>query len=361
MVSFRTAAEDKGQSRSFVFGSCRYLLRLFGGSWFDNRGDKTFRSILRQMDQGAQTDILLMLGDQIYADDMNFIDPDQSVDEYNARYREAFSQPYIRSLMSQVPTYMIMDDHEIEDNWPSKATYKDWVVKYPAAMHAYQTYQGSHNPVLPMVEDNKMAGVPESFWYKFQDGCCDFFVTDVRTERHLADDPDERRIMNDRQMAALKEWLADGSDMVKFVVSSVAFVPDPSPPQDSEDMWGGFPQQRGEILDLIRDEGIQKVVFLGGDYHFSMKSELASAGKPDFRVLSVISSAFFWPYPHGSWRSFQDSGQLTAVSPHTYEVVNSSQRFGTDNFTRISVDLQKLRIQIFSRKGDPLYDSEYVF
>ncbi len=360
-VSFRSAASDKSHPRSFVYGSCRYLLRLFGGSWFDNRGDKTFRSILRQMDQGTQTDMVLMLGDQIYADDLSFIGPDQSVDEYNARYREAFSQPYIRQLMSRVPTYMIMDDHEIEDNWPANATYEDWVIKYPAAIHAYQTYQGSHNPVLPMVEENQMAGVAEKFWYTFQDGCCDFFVTDVRTERYLAEDPVERRIMNDQQMDALKNWLADGSERVKFVVSSVAFFPDPTPNEDRKDMWGGFIKQRGEILDLIRNRDIKRVVFLGGDYHFSMKSEVTSPGKPHFRVLSVISSAFFWPYPHGSWRSFQDNGELMAISPHTYEVVNSSKRFGTDNFTRISVDLEKLRIEIFSRKGEPIYETEYTF
>ena len=41
-VAFRTAAGDYSRPRSFVFGSCRYLLRLFGGSWFDQRGDKTF-------------------------------------------------------------------------------------------------------------------------------------------------------------------------------------------------------------------------------------------------------------------------------------------------------------------------------
>ena len=42
--SFNTAAEDGAKFRSFIFGSCRYLLRLLSGSWFDNRGNKTFRA-----------------------------------------------------------------------------------------------------------------------------------------------------------------------------------------------------------------------------------------------------------------------------------------------------------------------------
>ncbi len=157
-ISFRTGAEDKTRARSFISGSCRYLLRLFGGSWFDNRGDKTFRSILRQINQGIQTDMVFMTGDQVYADDLNFIAPDKTLQEYNARYQDAFSQPYIRELMGRVPTYMILDDHEIEDNWPAAATNTDWTVKYPAAIHAYQTYQSSHSPLLPMTSENRMAG-----------------------------------------------------------------------------------------------------------------------------------------------------------------------------------------------------------
>jgi alkaline phosphatase D len=129
---FISASVNDAAPRSFVFGSCRYLLRLFGGSWFDNRGDKTFRSILRQIAAGQRTDMLLMMGDQIYADDLNFVYPDKSLDEYNERYQEAFSQKYIRQLMNQTSTYMTLDDHEIEDNWPTKATRRDWMTKYPA-------------------------------------------------------------------------------------------------------------------------------------------------------------------------------------------------------------------------------------
>ena len=302
-----------------------------------------------------------MTGDQIYADDLSFIAPDITLDAYNERYREAFSQPYIRELMSRVPTYMILDDHEIEDAWPANATAKDFVVKYPAAIHAYQTYQSSHSPLLPMSETNLLVGVPQKYWYTFSDGCCDFFVTDVRTERFLGDDPLTRRIMSDQQLQALKDWLADGSGQVKFVVTSVPLSPDPVSLSDREDKWGGFTRQRGELLDWIYEEAIPRVVFLAGDYHFSMKSEVISPGKPDFKLLSIVSSSFFWPYPHGSLRGYQVSGPLPAMSDHQYEVVNSSSAVSTDNFTRVTADLQQLKIETFSRKGDPISAFEYSF
>jgi len=130
---------------------------------------------------------------------------------------------------------------------------------------------------------------------------------------------------------------------------------------DRADKWSGSIVQRGEILDVIRDNDVRKVVFLGGDYHMSVKSELISPGKPDFRVLSVVSSAFYWPYPHGTWRNYQMNGRLAAISQFEYEMVNSSKPVGTDNFTRITADLEQLRIEVFSRKGQLLYDTNYVF
>lgn len=95
---------------------------------------------------------MLMVGDQIYADDLNFIGPDDMLDEYSARNRDAFTQRYIRRLMAGTPTYMMLDDHEIEDAWPANASARDQVVKYPAAIHAYQSYQANQSPLLPMLD-----------------------------------------------------------------------------------------------------------------------------------------------------------------------------------------------------------------
>lgn len=358
-VPFTTAAEDKSRSRSFIFGSCRYLLRLFGGSWFDNRGDKVFRSILNQIDKdGKRTDQVLMLGDQIYADDLNIIAPDSTIDDYNSRYQDAFSQPYIRKLMSRVPTYMTLDDHEIEDNWPSNSTPRDLVTKYPAAIHAYQSYQLSHSPLFG-VSGDKIYGVPQKFWYTYHDGCCDFFVMDARTERVLGENAPERAMISEEQMTALKEWLVDDSSRVKFIASSVPFFPDSK--QDGDDKWAGFPTQRSEILEFIRQNKVKRVVFLSGDIHASMSADLVSPQEPDFKVISVISSPFFWPYPQITRRAFILSGSLPLETPIEYEVVNAGPVHGEDNFTRVEVDLNGLQVEVFSRKGKLLGTKNHSF
>lgn len=88
---------------------------------------------------------------------------------------------------------MTLDDHEIEDGWPEKATAADRTTKYPAAIHSLLTYQFSHSPVYELNAQRQLTGVPDYLWYRFQDGCCDFFITDTRTERYLSSDQEAAR------------------------------------------------------------------------------------------------------------------------------------------------------------------------
>lgn len=347
---FRTASNDRGASRSFVFGSCRYLLKLFGGAWFDDRGDKTFRSINEQIDNGKRTDQVLMLGDQIYADDLNFLFPDQGVDEYLRRYRDVFSTKHFAQLVSRVPTYMTLDDHEIEDNWPAGASSQDFMRKFPAAMHAYLTYQLSHSPLFDFGADGRLIGDPGRYWYQFEDGCCQFFVMDTRTERLYGDEGERRRIIGSGQIAALKDWLADGSGRVKVVASAVPFFPDLEGP--GRDRWDSFSAQRNEILDHIREHQIRRVVFLSGDVHSSMSAELRHSADASFKVVSVVSSPFYWPYPHSFAGDFQLSGTLAHAGG--YRLQRAGPIHSTDNFARVTAHPDRIRVEFFKRKGKRL-------
>lgn len=357
VAAFTTATSDTNQPLSFVFGSCRYLLRLFGGAWFDTRGDKTFYSILEQINAGQPTDQVLMVGDQIYADDLNFLAPDTTLDEYNKRYREVFTQPGIRELMSRIPTYMTLDDHEIEDNWPAHSSDKDLMVKYPAAIHAYLTYQLSHSPLFA-VADQRITGTPERLWYVYSKGCCDFFVTDTRTERYLVEDEDEREIISEEQLTALINWLTDGSGQVKVIASAVPFFPDAR--RSLADKWSGFPRQRNALLETIRRQQVRRVVFLAGDVHASMSAELIHPDDPDFKVVSVVSSPFFWPYPHPRSREFILDGTLVNTQ-EPYTVVNASPVYTDDNFTRVTIDRTSLKAEVFARKGERINSTIHQF
>ena len=355
--TFRSGSDRDEAPRTLAIGSCRYLLRTFLGSFFDDRGDKTFRSILRQIDDdGVEIDQLIMMGDQIYADDLSSFNPDKKVRQFYRRYRDAFSQKHIRRLMSRVPTYMTLDDHEIEDNWPAKASEKDWKTLFPVAIHAYQAYQLSHGPTIP-ISRGRLVGTPDHLWYDYSDGCCDVFVTDSRTERYL-NGAAEREMLGDPQMRALKRWLADGSGRVKIIVTSVPFFPDPDS-DENLDKWSGFTRQRQEILGHVESRQIRKVVFFSGDVHASFSGELISPS--GLKLISVVSSAFFWPYPHPSARRFRRRGSIDGGSAGIFNLSNFTPVSSDDNFTRVRVTPSQLRVNVFGRKGRQRHEKIHRF
>jgi alkaline phosphatase D len=352
--NFRTApAAGAPGPVSFVFGSCRYLLLKWILHWGEESGDKAFRSILEQMDEGLRTDFLLMVGDQIYADDFKGVDPDDHLDEFLARYRIAFGQPFIRKLMSRLPTYMILDDHEIQDAWTMNMR-PGREVLYAATMSAYQSYQVVHGPAFDASGpgDAEFARTPTRYWYRYDVGPARFFVLDTRNERYVNLAGAEPQIISSVQMSALVQWLAESpAEAPKFVVTSVPMFPDDR--SEIPDKWAGFPLQRRQLLEEIRRRGVRKVVFLAGDVHCSGWSELVCPCDPGFRVYSVISSPFFFPGPRlGQGDRFDLTGTI-ANPPHDFAIGAHGPILGDDAFTRVSLDAgaTTMRVDLYDRKG----------
>jgi hypothetical protein len=93
----------------------------------------------------AWPDALLLLGDQVYADEVSlgtleFIrsrrnpkdGPGETVatfEEYTHLYYDSWGEPEIRWILSTVPSAMIFDDHDVHDDWN---TSKVWVEKMRA-------------------------------------------------------------------------------------------------------------------------------------------------------------------------------------------------------------------------------------
>ena len=86
-----------------------------------------------QTDAASWPDALLLLGDQVYADEVSpetaaYIrsqrdtaePPGEEIanfEEYTRLYQESWSDPDIRWLLSTVPSTMIFDDHDVRDDW----------------------------------------------------------------------------------------------------------------------------------------------------------------------------------------------------------------------------------------------------
>lgn len=340
--TFWTVSAQPDVKRSYIVGSCRYLNLAAKQPIDPLRGDWIFKAMA---DQGLLNDGLIMVGDQIYADDLNIVLPDRELSHFLSKYRAAFSQPHIKSIMSSTPTYMILDDHEIEDNWPARRATKDDDL-YKNAMKAYQLYQCSHGPAHTLTSNNTINPKLEHYWYQFTNGNLEWFVTDTRTRRNLV--PDDRRLMDHIQEKALTDWLLTSNAKVKFIVTSVMMFPDLK--NDGGDAWKSFPEQRNRLLEFIRLNKIKNVIFVAGDVHGSLTSRLTHSEDKDFVVHTIVSSPLcnttLLPYAKAS--DFILDQPLTSVGTGSYHLdLTDNKVIGKDNFARVTVEGNKVTVGFF--------------
>ncbi|MFJ2531947.1 MULTISPECIES: alkaline phosphatase D family protein [Pseudomonas] len=349
----RTRSSKAMQPRAYIVGSCRYLRMTAGIASLPQLGDRIFASI-NQVIEGIQPPIsaVLMTGDQIYVDDLNLLAPDREYKDILNKYRAAFSQPNIKRLMSGTSTYMILDDHEIEDNWPANASKSDGDL-YRNAMAAYELYQASHSPVHPLTTNGDIDHATlEHYWYQFSDGDIEWFVTDSRTRRNLS--ADDRRILDEAQEQALLKWLSHSTARVKFVVTSVMFYPDRK--LHGNDAWKAFPEQRLRLLETIRTRRIKNVVFISGDVHGSLTSRLSHSEDPDFEVHTIVSSPLcnskLLPYAKTSTFILDQPLVRTAAGDYRHEL--TSTVVSEDNFAHLVVETGQIQVNYHDRDGKRL-------
>ena len=164
---------DPGRAARVSFGSCRVALPV----------EPPYVRSKDEHPEGAEVDalhvyahelmrepdrrwpnLLLLLGDQVYVDEgspetRRFIrsrrdvsePPGEEVvdfEEYTRLYRESWREPYVRWLLSTVPTAMIIDDHDISDDWNISRSWKEemdrkdwWHRRVEAGFMTYWIYQ----------------------------------------------------------------------------------------------------------------------------------------------------------------------------------------------------------------------------
>jgi phosphodiesterase/alkaline phosphatase D-like protein len=160
---------EPGKPLRLAFGSCRVSVS------HDEEGTAEFgvdalRAYALRMagltgdDPERWPDLILFLGDQVYADDTSpamkqFIasrrDPSQppwtelkDFEEYAHLYRLAWSDPANRWLLSTLPSAMIFDDHDVRDDWNTSHTWRQemeatdwWHERVVAGLASYWVYQ----------------------------------------------------------------------------------------------------------------------------------------------------------------------------------------------------------------------------
>ena len=313
-----TTFPPPGQARdfSFAFGSCFRPSKEEAGTIFKSL---EVQRLGWEPSPADKLRFVLMIGDQIYPDDWEFNGlwkynqgqkkGAQSLADYRNVYLHAWSNEHLGKLLRNLPAFMILDDHEVDDDWHwtdaerRKASFSGWArfvrwlkgrppeerrltaERVRDALKAYWEHQGMHSPpmVLPPGLDDHGRYVmerhhPGSLAYSFTYGAAAFFVLDTRTMRFR--NSRERRLLGDGQWHVLKEWLLRVKEEypVKFIVTSSSalytmFI------DFLGDRWSGFRGERDALLRFIGEQGIQNVYLIAGDLH-SSHSMTAECGDP---------------------------------------------------------------------------------
>jgi alkaline phosphatase D len=240
----------------------------------------------------------LYFGDTIYADrDPN---PAEDLDGYRAKYRENREYRALADILAATSTYNMWDDHEVVNDfagttvdpelfaaglqafreyWPIDDSTND-----PETL--YRTFRWGADAAMIMLDGRSFRDAPATNACRYDDGgepdpipaaALPGAPDALRVLREFVDLPPElpedcAEVMNDpdatmlgaEQKEYLLDWLATTDATWKIVVNPVAIQSLLISPYDR---WEGYAPERAEILEFIRDEGIDNVVFLTTDFH----------------------------------------------------------------------------------------------
>lgn len=160
-------ADDATHPVRLIFGSCREATPHATGRRLppDALDAYARRLMAAPGDPALRADVIVLLGDQVYADKptakiKRFLRKRRaaghhgpahevvSFDEYTKLYLESWRDPEVRWLFATVPTVMIFDDHEIIDDWNTSAAWRAdmseqpwWRERISAGLASYWVYQ----------------------------------------------------------------------------------------------------------------------------------------------------------------------------------------------------------------------------
>jgi hypothetical protein len=248
---------DPGRPLRIAFGSCREPAKRGHVRGIDPDVLVAFAERLTRAGEDEWPSALLLVGDQVYADDTSpemragirrRRDPSKppryevaNFEEYTQLYREAWSEPVIRWLFSTVPVSMIFDDHDVRDDWNTSERWRRdmqatdwWEERITGGLMSYWIYQhlGNLSPAglaaddtlrkvraaddaetllraFAQHADREADGAKGTMWsYRRDLGRVRLLVIDSRCGRIL--DNDRRSMVGDQEFAWIEQAVADG-------------------------------------------------------------------------------------------------------------------------------------------------------
>ncbi len=227
------------------------------------------QSVLARAGERSDLDMMIQLGDAVYADGS------EDLRAYRSRWRENLSQPGYQAFRASTGFMVTWDDHEVDNDWCPASVSPD---KLAAARAAFF----EHMPVC------RRAPCPDRLWRSRRFGkTAEVFVLDCRGERDRSQTP--HQYISPEQMDWLKRGLAESPAVFKIIVNSVPITRFPPIFSTSiRDRWETFAEQRTELLGHIEHNHIPGVLFLSGDFHLAMIAR-ASAWGVGGKTMEVLA------------------------------------------------------------------------
>ncbi len=289
-----------------------------------------YYSVYRNLVLQDDVDFCIHLGDNIYETGSATFQTGQvrsdtigggeakTLAEYRQKYQLYLTDSYWREVRRLFPWITLWDDHEFKNNYAGADLPPE---EYPRQRAGYTAFL-EYNPVLPVKPLTTTDPAQVQLYRSFVFGnLMEVFVLDERQYRNSP--PCEKtsltpgcKNLNSPTRTMLgstqKQWLKDGlthsTRRWKFLLSEVmlqqfllkdftnssGLVVSRLFSQFAEkspglylnlDAWDGYPAERTELLEFIRDRKLQNVVVCTGDIHNCYVGEL----RPDFNNLSQPS------------------------------------------------------------------------
>jgi phosphodiesterase/alkaline phosphatase D-like protein len=266
------------------------------------------------------------MGDQIYADaTAGLLDPSTKFDRYSMPYLHLYEQQHVRSVLRKLPSYNMLDDHEIIDNWEPVINNDDRAQALKNArdsgVKAFLKYQRGEERQSIQGSDN------EPMWYHFCQQQHDFFMCDTRTQRAARTAENiihpQTTIIDETQHSSLEKWLQNSTEKsAKFVLSSSMLLPRHAMLHGNggsiasairTDSWDGYPVSLHRLLAFLVDQQKDNIVFLSGDDHIACFAEIDITNEDSQKSITTWSAhcpGLYTPFPFANGRIDDFEGEL---------------------------------------------------
>jgi alkaline phosphatase D len=322
-------------------------------------------------------DVFVGLGDMIYGDNActatgmygnaqlaGDFGPATDLAGYRAHWRYNRADAASRHMLASTSYVGVWDDHEVINDF-GPLTDIGPSPPYPAGVHLLPIGLQAFLEYTPVTSAPRLY---RSFrWGRH----LELFVLDTRSYRDAnsaLDSPQQPKTMlGHDQLEWLKQGLAESDATWKVVVSSVPMsIPTGFPPTNGRDGWANFDQQTGfehELLDILgsaADAGVQNLIWITTDVHFSEAFRYVPfpGDHPDFAVYEIatgpMNSGIF---PNRSVDPTLNPEVLSFYGPELPTDVRSWKRAKRwFNFGTLAVDdAGELTAQVINTAGKPKF------